>query len=130
MSSAPQTTDQLAALINIILNGLTTGVAAPAIETTAEAEAPVLAAPVIKQIFEDVINYLAGKLSIAEQTGALEIVFSVQEDSRLYALGKALLALQAAQKQGDPNAISSATNAAVNQWGSIIHWPGLAPVSS
>ena len=126
----PQTTDAFGATIVQILGGLATGLEAPVIEAAAEAAEPILAAPIVKQIFEAIVGSLVGDFTLAEGGGALKVVFTVQNDSKLYSLGKAALAVQAAQASGDPAAISTATQNEVNQWGNLIHWGGVSPVSS
>jgi hypothetical protein len=123
-------TDQLAATIVSIISQITNNVEAPAIDSAAEAAEPFLAWPVIKQIFEAVIGDLTGKMAIVEEEGALQIVFNIQADSKLSALAQSALALQKANQTGDAGAISQATQNAINQWGAIIHFGGVAPVNS
>jgi hypothetical protein len=126
----PQAIDPIAKFFNTVISGLTTGLGAPVVEAAAEVEVPFLAEPIIKQLFEALVNYFAGKLSIVEQQGALQLVFAVEEGTKLYDLGQAMLALQQARAGGNPDAISAAQQNAVNQWGSAIHFSGIAPVQN
>ena len=87
-----------------------------------------LAEPIIKQIFEAVVNYAAGKFSIDVQGGALKVVFAVQADEKLYDTLLKLAAYQKAQANGDTDAQSQALNDAVNSWGNLFHFGGVAPV--
>lgn len=127
-STPPVAVDPVGAFAVSVISQLMDGVAAPLIEAAAETAEPELAWPIVKQIFEATVGYLAGKLSVMEQEGVLQLVFAIEEDSKLYSMGQALLVLQAANASGDPNAISKATQDAANQWGSTIHWPGVAPI--
>lgn len=130
MSSAPVLIDPVANFLNTLINGLTTKVAAPALEAALESQAPFLAAPVVKQLFEAAIGYLAGKISVVEQDGIIQLVFNIEQSDALYNLSQSLIALQNAQKSGDQNAISQATQDAANKWASIIHFSGVSPVQS
>lgn len=126
----PRAVDPFAAFLNLVINGLITGVAAPTLEAAAEAQVPILAAPIIKQIFEDIVGYVAGKISVTEQQGVLTIVFDVEKDSKLYALAGAALALKQAQDSGDQHAIDEAKQKAIEGWGNLVHWGGVASVKS
>ena len=128
--SGPQTTDAFAAALVDVISGLANNLAAPAIDAAAEADAPILAVPVIKQIFEAIVGELVGELTINLEGPILRVVFTIQESSKIYALGKAAVALQQAQASGDPNAISTATQNEIDQWSNLIHWGGTAPVQS
>ena len=128
MPEAPRQIDPIGSLVVDIIAALTSKLEVPAIEAAAEAAQPVLALPVIKQIFEFLVSEFAGKLAIEEEGLALRLVFKVEADSRLLQLSQAALALQKANQSGDEDAISKATQDAVNQWGNVIHWGGVAPV--
>ena len=129
-TTVPVPVDPVAVFFTNFINQLMTGVAAPAIEAAAEAQVPFLALPIVKQLFEAIVNALAGKLSILEQQGALMIIFQIEQASTLYKLTASLKAIQDAHASGDQNAIDQAKQDAINQWASTIHFPGVAPVQS
>ena len=62
-TTVPVPVDPVAVFFTNFINQLMTGVAAPAIEAAAEAQVPFLALPIVKQLFEAIVNELAGKLS-------------------------------------------------------------------
>ncbi|MGZ6468425.1 MAG: hypothetical protein ACXWQJ_14090 [Bdellovibrionota bacterium] len=127
-TSSPRDIDPVAAFLNTLISGLTTGVEVPLIEGAAESQVPFLALPIVKQLFEYIVEYAAGKLSIAEQQGVLVIVFNVEMDSKLHGVMRSALDLQNARKSGDQNAIDAAKQKAIDQWGNLIHFGGIAPV--
>lgn len=125
---APVLVDPVAAFVTDIIAKLMSGMAAPALTKAAEAAYPWLALPVIKQIFEAIVNEIAGKISVVLEQGAVKIVFQIEAGTKLAVLASSLEALKKAHDAGDPNAISDAEQKAIDQWGAIIHFPGLAPV--
>lgn len=126
MGSAPVKENAFASFINKLISMLVTGVAAPVIEKFAEEQFPPLALPVVKQIFEHLVDKYAGKLSFAMQDGALTIVIDIQTDAELRATLKSLADLQEAHKRGNPDEIKKAVEKAMDDWGDIIHWDGIA----
>jgi hypothetical protein len=127
MGTEPKLVNPVGDLVNKVISMLVTGVAAPAIEKFAEAEFPPLDWPIVKQIFEHVVENFAGKLSFSMQDGAIVIVVNVQTGSELHSTLSALADLQAAHKAGDPHAIEQARQKAIDSWGNIIHWDGIIP---
>lgn len=125
---APVLVDPVAAFVTDIIAKLMSGVAAPAIISAAEAAYPWLSLPVIKQIFEAIVKEVAGKISIVMEQGAIRIVFQIEAGTKLAILASSLEALKKAHDSGDTNAISDAEQKAIDQWGAIIRFPGLAPV--
>ncbi len=126
MGHEPVQINAAGSFVNKLIAMLVTGVAAPAIEKFAEAELPFLAFPVVKQIFEYILEEYAGKLSFALQDGAIVIVFDVQTGTELHGVISSLTELQAAHKLGDKDAIKKATDKAMDSWGDLIHWDGIA----
>lgn len=127
-ASPPVAIDPIATFFNDLISKLMSGIAAPAIIAAAEAAQPWLAYPIIKQIFEAIVNEAAGKIAIIEEQGVVKIIFQIEAGSKLALLASSLNALQKARNSGDTNAISDAEQKAIDQWGSAIHFPGLAPV--
>lgn len=127
-ASPPVAIDPIATFFNDLISKLMSGIAAPAIIAAAEAAQPWLAYPIIKQIFEAIVNEAAGKIAIIEEQGVVKIIFQIEAGSKLALLASSLNALQKARNGGDTNAISDAEQKAIDQWGSAIHFPGLAPV--
>lgn len=121
---SPTQTNSFAQLVVDIISGLIEGVGAQALEATAEIDIPLLAAPVIKQVFEFVVEKELAKISIGVEQGAVTIIFNIQTDNEVSRAIKATLALKAAKAKGDPNEIKQADDDADKAYQDLIHWDG------
>ena len=90
------------------------------------ADYPFLGFPIIKQLWEGILALIGGYFSRALQTGATFIVIDHQVNTEESNLTKALAALIAAQKSGDPVAIQKAIKDYANAHSALIHSDGSA----
>lgn len=125
MSDQPTTT-------NTTANNVNTGISVAGntivnlVEGMITADVPWLGLPGIKQIWEGLFNWIAGYFIKAAQTGATFTVIDVQVGQEQTAMSKALAALLAAEKIGDPNAIKQAIKDYAAAQSSLIHDDGSA----
>lgn len=116
--STPTTTNATATVADtVISDALNAGeqVAEAAAETALDAAVPFFAVPVVKQITDEIIHLalteLTKELSITMQTAGTFVIIDTQVNSESSGLSAALLAVIAADKSGDPNAIAQAIKA-------------------
>lgn len=97
-------------------------------ETAAEVAEPVLAAPVIKTLFEGVVNigmkWVAHYLLTVFVQAGVKIIVTIQTDAEKSAYAKAEGALRAALLQKDPAAIAVAKKGLDEAANSVIHSDG------
>lgn len=126
MGSTPlPTTNKTAAGVDTAIADGTLA-AEQAVEKAAEASAPFLAFPFIKQCFEAFANWLMG---VASKTGQLALTFvitRVQTAEEGSALDQANKAVEAAILSGDANAITSAEAAFQKAQSSAVNSDGSA----
>lgn len=126
MGATPVKVNPLADFLNRIIAMLITGVAAPVIINFGYAQLPWLKFPIVKQIFEGLINRYAGKFSVRVQGGVTEIVIDAQTGAELSATVSSLAEYQAAKDSGDAARIEKARQNSIDRWGDLIHWDGIA----
>lgn len=126
MADAPTTTNQTATVVNQIIHDAIFDVAVQAAETAATAEFPFLGAPVVKQIFDAVVNYVAGKIYSALAQTATFTVIDVQVSQEDSAVNKAVASLNATVNSNDQAAIQKANEDFKNAIASLIHYDGSA----
>lgn len=127
MGAVPVKINPVGSFINKIVAMLITGISAPTIIAFAYSQLPWLQFPILKQIFEGVINNLAGKFSFGVQDGVISIVVDSQVGAELSATVSTLAELQRAQQSGDEDAHKKAIENGMDAWGDLIHWDGLIP---
>ncbi|MFA7333643.1 MAG: hypothetical protein WC130_05025 [Kiritimatiellia bacterium] len=127
MGAVPVKINPVGSFINRIVAMLITGISAPLIISFAYTQLPFLQFPIIKQIFESVINNLAGKFSFGVQDGVISIVVDAQVGAELSATVTSLAELQRAQQAGDEDAHKKAIEKGMDSWGDLIHWDGFIP---
>lgn len=127
MGAVPVKINPLGDFLNRIVAMLITGISAPLIISFAYTQLPWLQLPIIKQIFEHIINKYAGKFSFGVQDGVISIVIDSQVGAELNATVTSLAKLQQAQKSGDENARQKAIDEAMDKWGDLIHHGGFIP---
>lgn len=91
------------------------------------ADFPWLGWPVIKNILGLGLGWLDGYLSKAEQSGATFFVIDTQISGEESEIKKALKALLAAKKSGDPNAIKNALAQYQKAQSALANYDGAAP---
>lgn len=101
--------------------------AAGVAETAIEAQVPFLAVPGIKQIFEALFGWIAGKISEALQNVATFTVIDIQVGSEESGISQALANLIAAEKTGNAQTIQAAITAYQEAQSALIHDDGSAP---
>lgn len=94
------------------------------VETYAEAQIPLLAAPVLKQIFEFIVEKIAGLLEEQLQTFVAFTIIDLGEASKNQAYKQAVSDLQIALHKGDPNGITQAKASFKDTFSTLVHWSG------
>jgi hypothetical protein len=93
----------------------------------AEARAPFLNAPVIKQLFEGFVNHYWGKADRQFQIVAADATIDHQTGEQTDAVHAAWDALQEAKKSGDPQKIREAFKAYADATSAAGHYAGVDP---
>jgi len=117
------TTNQPATYANKVVGDLM-GLGETAVETAAEAAAPFLAYPVIKQIWEALLHWIFVTLGGALGKLAGYVVLDIEEYQAIKTASDTLLALDAARTVGDQHAIQTASDAADDAAAALIHYYG------
>lgn len=110
---------------SIIARGNSLG--AKVVISLATAKLPFLGWPVIRTLFAFLVGWLSGFMSKAEQEGATFVIIDAQISTEESALARAVVALAAAQKSGDKNAIQKAVKAYADAHSALVHYDGAAP---
>lgn len=122
--SDPTTTNQTASVVNGILSNLINGAGITAAESAAIAEFPWLGLPIIKQIFELVLNKVASIIYDQAAYAATKVVIDVQVGLEESATGPAFQNLQMAIASGDQAAIAKASKDLDTAYSNLIHFDG------
>lgn len=101
------TENKIASGVDTVISTATT-LGEQALEKTAETAEPILTFPVIKQLFESLVNWLLGLASRAGQIIFTFGITRVQGDTENSSLAPAEREVQEAIQSGDPNAIAKA----------------------
>jgi len=117
------TTDQAASVADSAVT-LAVNSAETAAETAIIAADPVMATPVLEQLWEAILKFLFGYLGGFLAKGAGFVVVDVQEYFALRKAASALAALQAAQQSGDQNAITQASAGMDAAVAPVLHYIG------
>lgn len=126
--SDPTTTNSTATMADNIISA-TASTLEKVTEDMIIADVPLLATPIIKQLWEGLFNWIMGYASRAAQTGATFAVIDTQVNSEQSGMSSALAALVAAEKSGDANAIQKAIQAYQAAQSSLINSNGSATPS-
>jgi hypothetical protein len=126
MATIPTETNTAAGKVDAAINSAIQ-TAIPAVEALVYADAPFLAIPVVKQLFEALLGYLAGKFSSVLQDVGTFTVIDVQVSNEQSAVTRALATLNAAKASGDTQAIMTAEQNYANAISSLIHSDGSSP---
>jgi len=125
VGSTPQTINPIASRLNGVIRGAETGLAGT-VESMAIAAVPQLGWPIVRWIWEALLEWVLSLAAQAVQQGATFEVIDVQVGHEQTALARALAQLIAAQKTGDPNAILAARKAFAEAHASLSHDDGSA----
>lgn len=127
MADSPTTTNPTATIANSVLHTLIYDVAVKAAEAEIIQAAPFMAAPVLKQIDELVLGYIAGKIYEKLALGATFVIIDSQTSQEAAAAHTAAAALTTALQSGDAGAITKAKADFTKAFGNLIHYDGSAP---
>lgn len=126
--SDPTTVNGPATVVNRVIAAGTASIVAFA-ESLCIAQAPWLAWPGIKQLWQGVFKWISDKFIIAAQNGATFAIIDHQTQSEVKGLSAALAALAVAEKSGDPVAIKKAIQDYANAHSLLVHDDGSAPAT-
>lgn len=121
--SDPQTTNQMATLLNGVVSAAVTGGDA-AVEAYLTLQFPVLANPILGDLMDAFVSWAGSFLSTDLQNLVTALVIDVQTNGENSAVYQAAVQVVAAQKAGEKNAITTATQNLINSWSGLIHWDG------
>jgi hypothetical protein len=124
VSSTPTTSNQTADAVNSVIHSAIFTLAVNAAETELLAAFPVLNFPVIKQLQNLIVQYIAGKIYDALSTLATFQIIDVQVNSEAAATQTAISNLKTAIESGNENAISKAKNDFSQAFANLIHYDG------
>lgn len=125
--STPSTTNQAATVVNNILQNIIEGSGVSVVEAAILIDVPWLGLPIIKQVFEYFLNFVASYIYVDAANTATKIVIDIQVNAEESVVISNFQELQQAIASGDQNAISKASSDLDSAYGSIIHSDGSAP---
>lgn len=126
MSTTPLPANQTATTINtIIADANSAGV--KVIEALIIADEPWMGDPLIRTLLGDLLGWLDGYISQAEQNGATFGVIQAQVNSENSAVNSAVAEVIAAEKSGIPASIQKAIQDYANANSALGHFDGTAP---
>ena len=124
MATTPTTVNTVADIVNDIISG-SIAAAEKVGETALETSYPILAAPVIKQVVEYLIEReLNLFFTIPIKEAFTKLVIDIQTNQESSACAQAILALESAMKSGDQNAINGAKSNMDKAFQDLIGWDG------
>lgn len=123
--TTPTTDNQTASIIDSIISGAENGLV-KMVEGMAIADVPWLGLPIIKQIWEALLCWIAGYFSKAAQTLATFTVIDAQVSNEQTGLSQALQNLINAEKSGNAAAIQIAIQAYANAQSALANDNGSA----
>ena len=121
----PTTTNQTANNLNTAILKVS-GTLCTMVETAIIADVPFLGAPVVKQLWETLFNFIASYFIKYSENGVTFAVIDVQTDQEQSNMSDALKNLLAAEKSGDQNAIQNAIAAYAVAQSALVHDDGSA----
>lgn len=124
-NTTPTTENKTAGTVNKIIGAASGGIVELA-EALAIAQCSWLGWPGVKQIWEAIFQFIAGKFTAAFQIGATFKIIDGQVDGELKNVSKELLAIAAAEKSGNADAIKKAIQEYANANSALIHSDGSA----
>ena len=122
----PATNNHAASVVNGILKKVIEGTSVDAIEALVIADVPWLGFPVIKQVFEFILNKVAALIYVRAANAATKIVVDIQVNGEESVVLSSFQNLQMAIASGDADAIKKASDNLDEAYGSLIHSDGIA----
>jgi len=95
-----------------------------AVEKYSEAQLPFLALPIVKQIFEFIVEKLSGLLKEQLENFVAFTIIDMQEASKNAAYKQSIMSLQIALHGGDADAIAKAKSDFKSTLADLVHWSG------
>lgn len=126
MGDSPTTTNHAATVANQVLHAMIFDVAVKAAEAELIAMAPILGAPIIKQLDECLLNIIADKIYTALAQGVTFAIIDAQTSAEAAAANTARDHLITALQGNDPHAVETATTNFETAFGRLIHYDGSA----
>jgi hypothetical protein len=126
MGDKPTTTNGAATIADKVLHALIFDVAVSAAEAEIIAVVPAMGLPILKQIDEAVIKFVAEKIYTALALGATFAIIDAQTSAEASAANEAATNLKQALTGGDPNAVTKATEDFKAAFGKLVHYDGSA----
>lgn len=126
MADSPQTENKAATVADQFLHKLIFDVAARAAEAEIIAIAPIMGAPIIKQLDEEAIKFVCGKIYESLAKGVTFTIIDAQTNKEAADANVAKDALKAALQGSDQNAIDQASKDFDQAFEKLVHSDGLA----
>lgn len=120
------TTNHTATIANDVLHAIIFDVAVKAAEGEIIAAAPVMGFPVVKQIQEAVVNFVADKIYEKLALGATFAIIDAQTSQEAAAANDSAIKLKTAIQGGNQDAIDQAKQVFANSFGKLVHYDGSA----
>lgn len=126
MADSPTTTNQAATVADKVLHALIFDVAVNAAEAAIISAAPLMDAPVLKQIDEMVIKFVAGKIYDALAKGTTFAIIDAQTSTEAANANSTEAALKIALAGGNNDAIEKTTQDFKDAFEKLVHLDGSA----
>lgn len=126
MADSPTTTNQSATDADKVIHALIFDVAVKAAEAEIITAVPLMGLPVIKQIDEAVLKFVAGKIYEKLSLGATFAIIDTQTNIEAAATNAAVTMLKTAIQGGAQSDIDQATDAFKAAFGKLVHLDGSA----
>lgn len=126
MADSPTTTNQTATDADKVIHGLIFDVAVQAAEAEIISAVPLMGAPVIKQIDEEILKLVAEKIYQKLALGVNFVIIDSQTGAEAASANAAREELKKAINGGDADAISQATKDFMASFGKLVHADGSA----
>lgn len=128
MSDQPTTVNQPAVIADEVLHALIFDVAVKSVEAQLVAAVPELGLPIISQLVDAAIQWLAGKIYEALAKGATFTIIDAQTSIEAKQANDAATALKGALAGGNPDEIDKAKKDFSDAFGKLVRLDGSAPV--
>jgi len=126
--SSPTTTNESANLANKTIVNVGNNIVSVA-KKALLVEFPILGAPIIKQVWEALFDFIAGYIERAAETGATFAVIDTQIKQEKSNLSVALKNLMDAERSGDKDAIKKAIQAYADAQSALVHSDGSGSIT-
>jgi hypothetical protein len=123
---ATNTTNKTASVADSVIHSLVFDLAVKAVEADLLAAFPILNLPIIKQLQNLIVQYIAGKIYSALATMATFAIIDVQVNEEAKDAHTAIANLQLAITNGDQNEINKAKSDFTSSFQKLVHYDGSA----